>query len=79
MPSKLCIAILNAGRSGFLFHSNKKADSGWINRFLVLETRACLRISPQQSLYLPAIFLIFSLVAGNLIKQLLCISLIKVY
>ena len=44
--------------------SNRKANSGWLNRILVLETRASLRIATLQSLYLPGIFLLFAVVAG---------------
>jgi hypothetical protein len=66
-----------------LHADNKKVDSGWINRFLVLETRACLRISLQQGLYLPAIFLIFSLVAGSAYFQadsmLLIMAALSIY
>jgi ABC-type multidrug transport system ATPase subunit len=39
-------------------------DSRWTDRFLVLETRAVLRTNLKQGLYLPVIFIVFSLVAG---------------
>jgi ABC-type multidrug transport system ATPase subunit len=64
-------AVKNAVRLSRRAHSHsslqadkEQADSGWRNRFLVLETRAHLRTSLAQSIYLPAIFLTFSLVAG---------------
>jgi ABC-type multidrug transport system ATPase subunit len=39
-------------------------DSGLINRFIALETRACLRTSGLQTLYLPMIFSVFTMVIG---------------
>jgi ABC-type multidrug transport system ATPase subunit len=49
-----------------LHEDNKQVDSGWMNRLLVLETRASLRMSTSQKLYLPSIFLLLSVVTGNL-------------
>ncbi|XP_065845243.1 uncharacterized protein [Oscarella lobularis] len=40
-------------------------DSGWKNRYFVLETRAAMRSGLAQSIYLPLIFLLYALVLGS--------------
>ncbi|XP_062524035.1 uncharacterized protein LOC134198639 isoform X2 [Corticium candelabrum] len=45
-------------------NKNVHSESGSMNRFFAMETRAEMRASLAQSLYLPVIFLLFALVAG---------------
>eukprot|EP00118_Oscarella_pearsei_P004171 m.17345 g.17345 ORF g.17345 m.17345 type:complete len:1779 (+) comp27452_c0_seq1:72-5408(+) len=67
-PKAVKNAIKKARRSNSLTYSKPgsvEEDSGWQNRYFILETRAAMRSSLAQSLYLPLIFVLYAFVLGT--------------